>query len=164
MNVTGKEGAKKDTGTVKATAGYIVNFYQAIEGLNVYVSQYIDMSVRMSSKYENSDDEAITEPERNEMMTMTQTLRTLIFQLNIKAKAMAKKIDAFKKSEAKIKKVYDKLIEAPAFKRADLEEFAQLINEAFMEGISYDTLGQLADIYSALSGAMDMSMGGEIEG
>jgi len=154
---------EQDTGKIKATAGYIINFYQALETLTVYVSQYIDMTVRLEAKYENMDDETITEPEKQEMMTVTQSLRALIFQLNLKAKAMAGRIEAFKKIDKDLRKIYNKLITAPAFRREDLEDFALKLNEAFMEGISYDTLGQLADIYSALSGMADINMGGGLD-
>jgi hypothetical protein len=152
---------EQNVGKVKATAGYIVSFYEDLEAFNVYVAQYIDMSVRLGEKYENSDDIAILETEKEELVTLTKTIRTLAFRLNIKAKAMAKKIKEFEDALKDLKKIYDKIIEQASFKREDLEKFALVLNEAFMEGISYDTLGQLADIYSAMSSAMvDMSSGG----
>ncbi len=156
-------------GETQATAGYIITLYREVENLTQLVADYIDFYVQLDSKYGSASEAKMTEEEQKTLRTLVYAIRSSIFNVHVKMKALASKIDAFDKATKKLSSTVQKLLKEPVFEIRELQKYVEDVNAYFVEGVSYDVLEKLSDIYSSFVSAYSVGAGagggegGEIE-
>jgi len=149
-------------GETQATAGYILGLYQSIETLNDVIADYIDLVVSMNAKYGENSEAKMTDKEKEALRNIVYLIRRAVFKIDIKLRALASKIESIKIPK-KLENLTKKLIEAPVYDFKDLQDYALEVNRIFVEGIGYDVLEKLGDIYQTYMSAFAGVGGGGIE-
>jgi len=138
-----------------ASAGYIVELYNDIEGLNGYISQYKNIIIEFESKYMNEntgqsiDLKKIGSEEKERLLKIVPPIRHLIISINLKMNALKRRIVTFKElEEPEFKKKYELVINSPSPTFANAYDVTQKYNEVFVDGIIDSLLIQAQTIYS----------------
>lgn len=150
------------SGGTQATAGYILELYRSLEELNDVIADYIDFVVSMSAKYGEDSEAKMTEEEKGALRNIVYEIRRRVFKIDVKLKALASRIESIKIPK-KLENLTKKLIEAPVYDFKDLQDYALEVNRIFVEGIGYDVLEKLSDIYQTYMSAFAGVGGGGVE-
>jgi len=136
-----------------AGASYLLTFLSDIEYLIAYASSYINLYVQLRNKYneETLQKYEMEETDRQNLLEITNQIRSITFKVYVRFNALTKQIKEFKTYKKDINRYYEAIKSSPVPLVKDVENFVIKINEIFVEAIMSELIVKSREILKGLT-------------
>lgn len=134
-----------------AGANYIINFFNEMQQLKVYYSQYINFLLEIKTKYGSSpESKNWSDEEKQALSNLAQTVRHLcnLTYISFVSIFSSGHMNTEKTIMDRAEKLYFKIINTYVIESRELEEFVLLLNKAMINDVIQNMLMSSQDIVS----------------